>query len=165
MSFETSALILAWMVIALLALALGGMLRHLRQLTMMVGAQPRRLRGPVLGSTFPLTVRTTSNGSRQFFVFLTSPCGTCESLAPEIRTAVSDGVSITTLFRDGPPSYDLGEAVVLDHQWPLFESLQINRTPYIVAVDEQQRIVMSQSVGSSAALRQMIRSEKRRTRS
>jgi hypothetical protein len=161
MSFETSALVLAWLVIALMALAMGGMLRHLRQLTMQVGAQPGRLGGPVIGSTFPLPRRAVTNGSDEFFLFLTSPCTSCESLVPEIRAAVSDGLIITTLFRGEAPGYDMGGAVALDHQSSLFDSLQISRTPYIVAVDSEQRVMSSQSVGSPGSLRQLVGSSRR----
>jgi hypothetical protein len=162
MTFETSALVLAWVVIALLTLAMGGMLRQVRQLTWQLQGQPRRLRGPLIGSAFPLPRRTSNNGADEYFIFLTSPCRTCEALAPEMRASILDGVSITTLFRDERPEYDPGGSVVLDHQAALFDSLDISRTPYVVVVDPEQRVVLAQSVGSPASLRQLITSSRRR---
>jgi len=160
MSFEMSALLLTWVVVALLALAMGGMLRHVRTLTQQVQGQAMRPRGPVIGSVFPSPASARGNGNGEVIVFLRSECHPCEALIPEIRrlSSAQFGPKVTAVFREDRPESDLGNAQVLEHQAPLFETVGVSTTPYAVVVGPQQTVIAARPIGSPSALVELLHS-------
>ena len=137
--WESSALILAWVAIAILALAVAGLLRAVRVLANR--QSPERLHvGPSIGETLPTEVLASLNGSTYLVLFADASCGPCHTIAPALLDVASaNGLSPILAVRADVG--DLAESAagikqgdILSDQADVFSMLRISATPYAVVI-------------------------------
>ena len=151
MTFQTSALILSWAAILLLALVVSGLVRQVHALA----AGPRRV-GPRPGAPAPGLAGLAPPDRPLVLLFLSADCRTCtEALAEAAATG-----PVLALYADtgpaGPPP--AGPVTVHTGQAALFDRYDVVATPYAVVVDAADRVGAAGPVGSRAALRDLLAS-------
>lgn len=146
MSFETTALLVTWAALALLALVVAGLVRQVHHLT----RPPRTpelslgtgVAAPAMDRLFP------EPGQATVLLFLGDECPACEDVfqealsltgAPPMRAIFADGAL------DGEPPANLR---ILTGQAEMFETYQIPATPFAVIVGADGRIRRAEPVGS-----------------
>lgn len=160
MSFQTSALILSWIAILLLALTVSGLVRQVHALSS--GAVQRRPESVGLRSGEPAPdfarLAPTSSSGPLVLLFLEPGCGTCTEVLAEASGHVDrPGVDLRVLYRDEPPTQASGLPVtVLGGEAALFERYDAIATPFATVVDRSGRVLRSGPVGSRAALRHLL---------
>ena len=104
MSFQTSALILSWVAILLLALVVSGLVRQVQQLSSTAMRHPEPVGlppgapAPAFHTLAPLSTATT------VLLFLQPGCGTCTELLDEAsRHDDLDALQFRVLYREGVP--------------------------------------------------------------
>ncbi|MBB4911674.1 TlpA family protein disulfide reductase [Actinophytocola algeriensis] len=151
MSFQTSALIVTWVALLLLAFVVAGLVRQVHALSSGAGARPVRgglragdeanLAG--LGVTGPAVL-----------LFLTATCHTCvEALAETV--AVAGNRAVLALYEGQVPATPPGVTAFGD-KGHLFAEYGALATPYAVVVGADGRITATAPVGSRAAVRELI---------
>jgi len=155
MTFQTSALILSWIAILLLALVVSGLVRQVHALS---NGPLRRAEpvGPPPGSAAPDFHRLAPPRPEPLLLlFLDADCHTCVEVMEETyRLAPNPGLTVRALFRgEAPDTCPLpahgGEAA-------LFDRYDAIATPYAVVVEPGGTVVRSQPLGSRAALRTLL---------
>ncbi|MFG1952051.1 hypothetical protein [Micromonospora sp. NPDC048830] len=160
MSFQTSALILSWIAILLLALVVSGLVRQVHALSS--GAVQRRPESVGLrpGSPAPGLARLVPAPSAVPLVllFLDRECGTCAEVLAEAAGQVDPArLEFRVLYRDDPPAHAAGLPVtVLGGQGELFERYDVLVTPFATVVDRAGRVLRAEPLGSRAALRRLL---------
>jgi hypothetical protein len=156
MSFEMTALLLAWVAILLLALVVSGLIRQVHELTR--GPQTPGLGLPV-GMAAPDLDRLGSADLPTLLLFLSADCGVCPGVLNEAAVlAHEDGNPAVQAVYAGAP----GDTSVADHvrvhgdQATLFDTYQVPATPFAVLVDQAGRISASAPVGSPGSLRNLV---------
>jgi hypothetical protein len=158
MSFQTSALILSWVAILLLALVVSGLVRQVHALTTGAVRRPDRL-GLRPGSPAPgLDLLAPGRQVPLLLLFLSDDCRTCAEVLAEAGThADRDGVAIRALYSGPAPAAASGQPVrVHGDQAPLFDRYDAIATPFAVVVDRAGRVARSEPLGSRAALRSLL---------
>jgi hypothetical protein len=158
MSFQTSALILSWIAILLLALVVSGLVRQVHALSNGATGRP----GPVglrPGSPAPrFRDLAPPSPATLVLLFLDHGCATCDQLLDEATEQVprTDAV-LRVLYRDAvpPQSADL-PMTVLGEQADLFDRYDAIATPFAAVVDAAGLVQHSAPVGSRAALRHLL---------
>ena len=158
MSFQTSALILSWIAILLLALVVSGLIRQVHALSAGTVGRP----GPVglrPGSPAPrFRDLAPPSPATLVLLFLDSGCATCDHLLDEVTEQIprTDAV-FRVLYRQTVPPHaaDL-PMTVLGEQADLFDRYDAIATPFAVVIDATGRIRRSEPVGSRVALRQLL---------
>lgn len=169
MSFQASALLLAWAAIVLLALALTGLIRQLRYLTMsleggrtgVVGASPERARSGLAaaaGSRPPgIEDLLSTHGSPLGIVFASDACRSCEARLDELRQVVN-GADRLIVIRRRPaeaPAAGTSRAGFPEVHGPgLFDAFGVTVTPTAFAVGDDGSIVDSVFLSSKTAVEQ-----------
>ncbi|MQY08141.1 hypothetical protein [Actinomadura macrotermitis] len=151
MSFQTSALLLSWVAILLLALVVAGLVRQVHALAQ--GAPRQAELGPPPGSAAPAFDRLGPG----LLLFLDRDCGVCG----EVLDAAGDlGRPLRAIF-SGPAPTGLppGVTVLAGEGEGLFTEYKVPATPFAVVVDEGGRIRASEPVGSTDALRGLLELE------
>jgi len=155
MDFETAALLLSWLAIALLGLAMAGLMRQVQWLT--AGGRSLQHVGPAVGSYALALPGIDYAAARQtLVVFLADDCPLCRQLAPEatdlaIATADVDvRVVVAGVGFDGPNG--VGTTSITDEQMRLW---RVSVTPFVVRVGHDARIIDASPVESPASLREM----------
>ncbi|MEV5748747.1 hypothetical protein AB0L00_13105 [Actinoallomurus sp. NPDC052308] len=154
MTFETTALLVTWVAILLLALVVAGLVRQVHHLT----KGPRTPDdGLTTGMTAPGLARLAPEPGRPtLLLFLGAECPACHDVfedalgqteAPPIRALFFDDALDVT-----PPD----NMVVLADQGELFQEYQVPATPYAVLVGSDGRIRTAEPVGSVRALHGLI---------
>jgi hypothetical protein len=165
-SFETSALILTWVAIAMLALAMAGLLRQIRTLAATVAPGITQL-GPTIGLPAPqLNGREARWPNSAILVFLDAGCQTCEQLIPRL-TALSDihggQLTFVAVFR-GDAVLPVGSSLeILANQQSAFDSFRVPVTPFGVAVASSGLIVAARPIGSAKALEELVEGVRERS--
>lgn len=164
MDFTTSAVIVSWAAIALLALVVSGLVRQVHQLSR---AQPRSAgrAGPASGASAPGLTTPGLDGllpadRASLLLFLDADCGTCGQVLAEARAwTVRQGDAaprVLGLYAGSvPPGADSGVPLLGDRP-ELFSAYDIPATPYAVAVDEEGRIARAEPLGSATALLRLL---------
>ncbi|HVQ91858.1 MAG TPA: hypothetical protein VMU51_12565 [Mycobacteriales bacterium] len=172
MSFQTSALILSWVAILLLALVVSGLVRQVHVLSSGLVRPAGRggSTGPVglaPGALAPgLDLLGTDRSGPVLLLFLSADCHTCSAVLTEaahltgsarLTGAAQDAgdLSVRALYAGPAPATDLGIGVY-GGQAELFERYDAIATPFAVLVDPSGRVVRSEPVGSPAALRTLL---------
>lgn len=154
MSFTTTALLLTWVALVLLALVVAGLVRQVHQLTRGPGEQETGLRTGMPAPT--LEHLAPEPDAPTLVLFLSDECPACrdvfqESLeltgAPPIR-AVFTGAAL-----DGVAPANMR---VLTDQDDLFTAYRVPATPYAVLVGVDGRVRTAEPVGSVRALHALI---------
>jgi hypothetical protein len=158
MSFQTSALILSWVAIALLALVVSGLVRQVQVLSSTAVRRPEAIGLPP-GTPAPGYRRLAPQSPATLaLLFLQPGCGTCAELLDEAaRRKDLEGLEFRVLYRDAaaPEAAD-ANLVAFGDQAELFESYDVIATPFAVLIDPAGRVQRSEPVGSRDALRRLL---------
>jgi hypothetical protein len=157
MSFQTSALILSWVAILLLALVVSGLIRQVHALSAGGGQRPGSL-GPPPGSPAPgIDLLAPDRRRPVVLLFLSENCRTCAEALDEAGRAGPGGVPVRALYAGAGPAATGDQPVPIDSgQAELFERYDVIVTPFAVVVDRTGRVVSAEPVGSGAALRGVL---------
>lgn len=151
MSFEATALVLAWLAILVLTLAMSGLLRQVRILS---AAQDGTLAsaGPAVGQLVPARL----GPSEMLLVFMDHDCPSCARLKPELA-AIADaaGVPAAVVFRDDAAEDGIPGAAVFSNEASTFQQLRIPATPFAILASSGE-VKRSAAVGSSGRLREFL---------
>lgn len=168
MSFETSALLVTWVAILLMALVVSGLVRQVHALAsgrVRVRASEVGLRP---GTPAPELARLVPQGQRALLLFLSEGCGACEEVLEEAAAqalrAAQRGIALRALFATPLPAFahaaaggnGSGGVAVLGEEPTLFERYQVPATPFAVVVDAAGRVALSEPVGSRQALPELL---------
>jgi hypothetical protein len=154
MSFETTALLVTWAALVLLALVVAGLVRQVHQLT-----QGPRTREPGLraGTAAPaLDLLGAEQGRPTLLLFLSEDCPACQDVFEE-ALGISGGLATRAVFAqqaigaDPPP-----DLRILSGQEELFTAYQVPATPYGVIVGADGRVRTAEPVGSVRSLRALV---------
>jgi hypothetical protein len=153
MSFQTSALIVTWVALLLLALVVAGLVRQVHALTSGTAPRPARS-GAVPGTRAPDLDRLGADAPA-VLLFLTPTCHTCVEVLDETATVVGDRLPVHALYEgtapDPPP--DVTAHADQSHLFGVYGALA---TPYAVLVGADGRITAATPVGSRAAVRELL---------
>lgn len=154
MSFETTALLLTWVALVLLALVVAGLVRQVHHLTQ--GPRPRELGLPA-GSPGPaLDTVGAGPGRPTLLLFLSEDCPVCHDVFGE-ALAQTGGPATTAIFAagaiEGEPPANLR---VLPDQEDLFTAYKVPATPYAVILGADGRVRTAEPVGSVRGLHRLI---------
>lgn len=153
MSFQTSALIVTWAALLLLAFVVAGLVRQVHALTAGTGGArpvPAGLRPGDradlghLGATAPAVL-----------LFLRSTCHTCTEAVTETVDVVGERLAVVALYETSAAEVPPGVVAHADHGH-LFATYGALATPFAVLVGEDGRITAAAPVGSRAAVRQLL---------
>lgn len=154
MSFEATAIVLAWGAILLLALAMAGLVRQVRYITIAHGAA-RAMVGPSRDQLLPAELfdALSLTNSDTTLVFMDRDCDACTRVLPELERLAEVGhKSFAVVFRHAPKEQVAGRLMVVDHMAAAFERLRVPVTPYAVRVGARGEVTDAAAVGSSEAL-------------
>jgi hypothetical protein len=158
MSFQTSALILSWFAILLLALVVSGLVRQVHALS--TGAVRRREQvGLRPGSPAPgLDRLAPEHPVPVMLLFLSQDCRTCAEVLDEaVRHDLRDGLTMRALYAGPvPPGASDLPIAVHGEQAELFERYDAIVTPFAVVIDRGGRVTRSVPLGSAVALRNLL---------
>ncbi|MEH0971488.1 hypothetical protein V6U77_10180 [Micromonospora sp. CPCC 205546] len=160
MSFQTSALILSWIAILLLAFTVSGLVRQVHALSS--GAVGRRAESVGLrpGAPAPGFARLAPAAPAVPLVllFLEPDCGTCTEVLAEANDHHDrPGLEFRVLYREDPPARAAELPItVLGGQAELFERYDALATPFATVVDRAGRVLRAEPLGSRAALHRLL---------
>ncbi|MEU4715794.1 hypothetical protein AB0F73_19330 [Micromonospora purpureochromogenes] len=158
MSFQTSALILSWIAILLLALVVSGLVRQVHALSTGNVGRPGSV-GLRPGSPAPrFRDLAPPSPATLVLLFLDPGCATCDQLLDAATEQIHrTDVVLRVLYRDTVPprAADL-PLTVLGEQADLFDRYDAIATPFAVVIDTTGRIRRSEPVGSGVALRHLL---------
>lgn len=144
MSFELSAILLSWIVIALLALIVAGLVRQVHQLQTGRTAAVTPL-GVQAGQRLePQDLTPLGIVGRAVLLFVEPDCVTCREILADARWP-TEGVHLLTRA-SGLPSNS--PARKHEQQDTMFEKLQVNVTPLAVVLEDTGLVSRVQPVGS-----------------
>ncbi|TMR06480.1 hypothetical protein ETD83_04515 [Actinomadura soli] len=148
MSFQSSALLLSWVAILLLALVVAGLVRQVHALGQ--GTSSPTGLGPAPGTPAPSFDRLGPG----LLLFLDRDCGVCTDVL-----AAADGLGPLHAIFSGPPADGAaalpGATVLTGEQDGLFADYRVPATPFAVMVGADGRVRAAEPVGSPGALRAM----------
>lgn len=159
MSFELTALLLAWVAILLLALAVSGLLRQVRALNL----RPTAVRletNTAVGKTIALdTSMLDGHAPIAVLLFVTPDCQVCQARLQDLeKLTASDtiGFSVAAVFPGAANGFRSSSIRVLENQKEVFERLQIPVTPFGVVLSKEGVVIRSAPVGSPEAVRELV---------
>lgn len=159
MDFEAAALVLSWLAIAMLGLAMAGLMRQVQWLT--AGGRSLQHVGPMTGS-HALALPGIDYGAvrETVVVFLTHDCPLCVRITPQARalalaTADQD-VRVVVAKVGSDRAGDPGTTSVSEEQLGLW---QVSVTPFAVRVGNDSRVVDAGPIESPASLRRLVSRE------
>ncbi|MDQ3401951.1 MAG: hypothetical protein M3548_00960 [Actinomycetota bacterium] len=157
MSFQTSALILTWVALLLLALVTAGLVRQVHALSSTPSRPAARI-GPLPGHPAP-GVDRIAPALPAVLLFLSPNCHTCaEALAETTRlTEIDSGAtwSVHGLYSGDAPEI-VAPATAHAHQSGLFAAYDVIATPFAVLVGTDGRVTTAGPVGSRKAVRELL---------
>jgi hypothetical protein len=165
MSFTVAAIVLAWIAIALLALVVSGLVRHVFALTASVVGQ----RGPgqeqaqerpsaleIGGAAPPIDgVGGMAAGKPALLLFVDASCGSCErALAGFAALAAqqSQDATFVVLFSARPSTFESEQVEIRAHMARTFKRYSIPMTPYAVGITADGRIAAAQGIAADPVL-------------
>lgn len=151
MSFQTSALIVTWVALLLLACVVAGLVRQVHALSA-GGTAPARGIGPgdVAAGLDLLGVRPPA-----VLLFVRSTCSTCSDVIAETVEVVGGSAPVLALHEGRAPEPPPGVAVLGDQE-RLFAAYGAVATPFAVVVGPDGRVTAAAPVGSRAAVRGLL---------
>lgn len=161
MDFMTSALIVSWLAILVLALVVSGLIRQVHQLSKSMSVSPTRV-GLQPGAAAP-GARDLIGAGGGVLLFVSPGCRSCVEALDEAATWHAD---------TGGEILAVSATAVLDTTVPavpdrpdLFERYDAIATPFAVVIDADGTVVRSEPVGSRAAVRDVLASAPKPARS
>lgn len=154
MSFQTSALIVTWAALLLLALVVSGLVRQVHQLSSGGARRTDRL-GPRPGSP-AAGLAGLGVQAPAVLLFLSEDCHTCAGVLEEAGRIGFAG-QVVGLYGGAVPAVAGASGVAVHgEQAELFERYDAVVTPFAVVVGHDGRIERSEPIGSPAALRALL---------
>jgi hypothetical protein len=148
-SVETTALILAWIAIVILACGLAGALLQIQALR--VGVPSVGSVGPRVG-TRPVSVLPgrPSWPNRTLLLFMDATCEVCGDLVEAIeRSGHPDSeLELVAVYPGAANGHPSDAMTVLEREAALFEAFRVSVTPLGVIVDENGSVLAAEPVGS-----------------
>jgi hypothetical protein len=158
MSFTDSALLAAWVAIALLGFALAGVVRQVRVLSSS-GPTPLPSSGsPNIGKRLPGHLLAT-HAKRHVFLFVKPHCDVCEQRLEEFDALAGDyapGLACAAVFSHARNGFEASHVNVFPSQAHLLQDFDIPVTPYGIIASGDGTIVGSRAVGSEGELRSLM---------
>ena len=158
MNFESSALLLTWVAIALLGFALAGVVRQLHALQS--GTRLGGALGPPTGMLFSELTEDSSN-SPELLIFLEPECVACRDLIQPLRSLArgTQGLmQISAVFRQDPEGFEIPGVKLRGNHDSLFSGMRVPMTPFAVLVGADGRVKATGMIGSEGALMEFVRS-------
>ncbi|MGH3756988.1 hypothetical protein [Actinophytocola sp.] len=153
MSFQTSALIVTWVALLLLALVVSGLVRQVH--TLSSGAAGRRDPvGPRPGTAAPHLDRLDARPPA-VLLFLRPSCHTCTDVLDESVSVAGTGLSVHAIYEGPAPDVPSGVAAH-GHQGRLFATYDAVAVPFAVLVGGDGRVAGAGPVGSRAAIGELL---------
>ena len=162
MTLEAAAVVMAWVTIALLALAMSGLLRQIRALEADLSLR-RVTVGPALGSPAP-SLDGVGWQNPTLLLFAEAGCPTCHATLSEFATAAesSDGLAFVAVFRGEANGFRSPQVRVLEAQDVSFADYRVPLTPFAIAVSARGTVADAAAIGSRVALHDfVVRTRKR----
>lgn len=160
MSFQTSALILSWVAILLLALVVSGLVRQVHALSSGIVQRRPESVGLRPGSPAPgfATLTPAPPAVPLVLLFLDPDCGTCaDVLAEATSQAERADLEFRILYRDSAPTQAAGLPItVLGGQAEMFERYDALATPFATVISQAGRVLRAEPLGSRTALRRLL---------
>lgn len=158
LSFEQSALLLAWVAIVLLALAMSGLLRQVHALTEALQGGRRTAVGPAAGTVVP-KLAGLDGVARSLLLFVEPACPACDRALERLVTAArngSDSVGYLVVYRGDATAVQDTAVTTITHADRVFSDLGVTVTPTAVALDERRTVIASAPVGSPELVEQFL---------
>lgn len=154
MSFETTALLVTWAAILLLALVVAGLVRQVHHLTQ--GPRTPDV-GPTTGMPAPGFDRLAPEPGRPtLLLFLGDQCPACHDIFEE-ALRLTEGPPMRALFFGGALDVEPPENMrIFAGQGDLFQEYQVPATPFAVLVGADGRIRTAEPVGSVRTLHALV---------
>ncbi|HKF00137.1 MAG TPA: hypothetical protein VKG45_14550 [Actinomycetes bacterium] len=156
LSFEQTALVLAWAAIVLLAFAVSGLLRQVHALAEALQGRGRGPAGPPTGTVAP-AIPELDGADRSLLLFADADCPACEQALERLAgfDTRGTGVARAVLYRGDAPERHTG-VTTIPHAGDVFGALGVTVTPSAVALDEHRRVIASGPVGSPELVEQFL---------
>ncbi|HEU5108441.1 MAG TPA: hypothetical protein VFT95_07770 [Micromonosporaceae bacterium] len=159
MDFVTSALILAWLAILVLALAMAGLLHQVRALSS--GRTVRATVGPPVGAEAPPLWPDGRSFAEVHTIalFLDPECESCVRslrMADELAAVNNRDTRFVAVYRDGVGGHGASHVELLDHASEAFSRYRVPLTPFGVVIGKNRRIVGAAPLGSETSLRELV---------
>jgi hypothetical protein len=158
MSFFETALLLAWVAIAVLAFAMAGILRYVHALAERGSPSGRAHSGPLIGRHLsPESAVDLANSDFSILLFVAKSCAICRNLRDELETYLTPeelGAISVVASADGDGWKGAGVRI-FENASELFRELDITVTPFAVAA-VRGVITDAGRVGSAALLREFV---------
>jgi thiol-disulfide isomerase/thioredoxin len=160
MSFQSAALLLAWIAIVILAFALAGLLRSVRALV--AGRTPHTLRvGPAPGASLAEIVDVAELGSGRptVLLFADESCSVCKAVFPKFNDLAETyrELSFGLMVSGETNGFRSEHVVVRASQQSLFDALAIRMTPFALSLNQDGTILEAEPAGSNERLESMVR--------
>jgi hypothetical protein len=151
-SFQTSALLVTWVALLLMAFVVAGLVRQVHALSSGTGARPvpAGLRAGDRADLDRLGVAAPA-----VLLFLRSTCSTCVEAVAETVEVVGDRRPVVALYEGQAPESPSG-VVTFGDQGHLFATYGALATPFAVLVGADGRITAAAPVGSRTAVRELL---------
>jgi len=154
MDFMTSALIVSWLAILVLALVVSGLIRQVHQLSTSMSVSPTRV-GLKPGATAPGALELIGSAGG-VLLFVSPGCRTCVEALDEAATWQADsGGAVLAISATAVPDTPVSTA---PDRPDLFDQYDAIATPFAVIVDADGAVVRSEPVGSRTAVRDLLAS-------
>ena len=161
MDFMTSALIVSWVAILILALVVSGLIRQVHQLSQSMSLTPTRV-GLAPGAAAPDAAELIGD-SGGVLLFVTPGCRTCvEALDEAASWQAETGGTVLAVSATSVPETPLPSAA---DRPDLVDRYDAIATPFAVVVDPAGTVVRSEPVGSRTAVRDVLESAPKPARS
>jgi hypothetical protein len=151
-SFQTSALIVTWVALLLLAFVVVGLVRQVHALSSGAGPRPAT-EGLRTGDRADLAALGTT--APAVLLFLRSTCHTCVEALAETVAVVGDRRPVVALYEGASADVPPG-VVAFGDQGHLFATYGALATPFAVLVGADGRITAAAPVGSRTTVRALL---------
>lgn len=153
MTWQMSALVLAWAAIVILSFAYAGLLRTVRVLLLKQLPASIKL-GPSIGFQIPVSLAekldTPDRVNPRLILFVNSSCDACHRILPEIDHRLSpDQWAIVAGNRMDAEDRLAYRVTTVDGQGGVFKELRIPVTPFALVIDSSNSILDAAPLGSS----------------
>lgn len=159
MDFVTSALLVSWVAIVLLALVVSGLVRQVHQLSRGGTARTPGRVGVTPGSPAPHPGELLAEGRPTLLLFLSPDCRTCTrvlTVADRIHTDdTADNTAVRAVYAAEAPA-EAPALPVVAHRPDLFTAYDAIATPFAVLVGANGRVERSEPLGAPEALHDML---------
>jgi hypothetical protein len=159
MSFHSSAIVLAWLAILILAFAMAGLLQQVRRLSAgrstqaTMGLRSGMQAPPLRQDAQPLPEVNT------VVLFLEPGCEVCERnlrRAEDLAEENEGDLHVVAIFPASADGFRPRRVEFVEHGSEAFSRYQVPLTPFGVAVDRSGRVVQAMPLGSEEALEELV---------